>query len=163
MDMELRHLRYFVTVASDEIRAMTRRIGNGKRRQFGIGFVVSTLYDVLPEVIRRFRLAAPDVEMVLTELTTLERTAALKIGRIDVGFGRLRFDDDGLTRRVIREEKLWVGVPHGHLLSRIKRPLKLKHTTCPSSFTRTRRVRAMPIKSCHSIANLASRRLLRGS
>jgi len=188
MDMELRHLRYFVTVAAersfsraseqlhiaqpplsrqiqqleqelgtqllhrgrpitltdsgryffeqavqvlqrtDEIRAMTRRIGTGKKRQFGIGFVASTLYDVLPGLIRRFRLAAPGVEIVLTELTTLEQAAALKVGRIDIGFGRLRFDDDGLARRVIHEEKLSVAVPHGHALARKRKPLKLKHT-----------------------------------
>jgi len=187
MDMELRHLRYFVTVAAersfsraseklhiaqpplsrqiqqlerelgsqllhrgrpitltdsgryffeqavqvlqrtDEIRAMTRRIGAGKKRQFGIGFVASTLYDVLPELIRSFRLTAPGVEIVLTELTTLEQAAALKVGRIDIGFGRLRFDDDGLTRRVIHEERLLVAVPHGHTLVRRRKALKLKH------------------------------------
>jgi len=188
MDMELRHLRYFVTVAAersfsraseklhiaqpplsrqiqqleeelgtqllhrgrpitltesgryffeqamqvlqraDEICAMTRRIAAGKKRQFGVGFVPSTLYDLLPEIIRRYRLSAPGVEIVLTELTTLEQAAALKMGRIDIGFGRLQFEDDGLIRRVIRQEKLAVAVPHGHALSRIKRPLKLKHT-----------------------------------
>jgi len=126
--------RYFFEQAlqvlqrTDEIRAMTRRIGTGKKRQFGIGFVAPTLYDVLPELIRRFRLTAPDIEIVLTELTTLEQAAALKIGRIDIGFGRLLFEDDGLTRRVIREEKLSVAVPQGHVLSRIKGSLKLKHT-----------------------------------
>jgi len=126
--------RYFFEQAlqvlqrTDEIRAMTRRIGTGKKKQFGIGFVASTLYDVLPELIRRFRLTTPDIEIVLTELTTLEQAAALKMGRIDIGFGRLLFEDDGLTRRVIREEKLSVAVPHGHVLSRTKGPLKLKHT-----------------------------------
>jgi LysR family transcriptional regulator, benzoate and cis,cis-muconate-responsive activator of ben and cat genes len=85
--------RYFFEQAvqvlqrTDEICAMTRRIGTGKKRQFGIGFVASTLYDVLPELIRRFRLMAPGVEIVLTELTTLEQAAALKVGRIDIGFG----------------------------------------------------------------------------
>src|SRR5262249_58603892 len=65
--------RYFFEQAmqvlqrTDEIRAMTRRIGTGKRSQFGIGFVASTLYDVLPELIRRFRLVAPGVEIVLAE------------------------------------------------------------------------------------------------
>ena len=73
-------------------------------------------------------MAAPGVEIVLTELTTLEQAAALKVGRIDIGFGRLRFDDDGLTRRVIQEEKLSVAVPHGHVLARKRKPLKLKHT-----------------------------------
>src|SRR5215468_9361593 len=93
-----------------------RRIGTGKKRQFGIGFVASTLYDVLPELIRRFRLTAPSVEIVLTELTTLEQAAALKVGRIDIGFGRLRFEDDGLTRRVIHEEKISVAARRGHFL-----------------------------------------------
>jgi DNA-binding transcriptional LysR family regulator len=126
--------RYFFEQAvqvlqrTDEIRAMTRRIGTGKKRQFGIGFVASTLYDVLPEIIRRFRVTAPGVEIVLTELTTLEQAAALKVGRIDIGFGRLLFDDDGLTRRVIHEEELSVAAPRGHFLGRKRKPLKLKHT-----------------------------------
>ena len=69
--------RYFFEQAlqvlqrTDEIRAMTRRIGTAKKKQFGIGFVASTLYDVLPEIIRKFRQTAPDVEIALTELTTL--------------------------------------------------------------------------------------------
>src|SRR5262245_26442392 len=126
--------RYFFEQAvqvlqrTDEIRAMTRRMGKGKNQQFGIGFVASTLYDVLPELIRRFRLTAPGVEIVLTELTTLEQAAALKVGRIDIGFGRLRFEDDGLTRRVIHEERLSVAAPNGHFLGRKRKPLKLKHT-----------------------------------
>jgi LysR family transcriptional regulator, benzoate and cis,cis-muconate-responsive activator of ben and cat genes len=53
----------------------------------------------LPELIRRFRLTAPDVEIVLLDLTTLEQTAALKEGRIDIGFGRLRYNE-----QVVREE-----------------------------------------------------------
>jgi len=114
---------------TDEMRAMTRRIGAGKKRQFGIGFVASTLYHTLPEIIRRFRLTVPDVEIVLSELITVEQAAALKEGRIDIGFGRLQLDDDGLTRRVICEEMLSVAAPHGHALSRTRRPLKLKHTT----------------------------------
>jgi DNA-binding transcriptional LysR family regulator len=126
--------RYFFEQAvqvlqrTDEMRAMTRRIGAGKKRQFGIGFVASTLYSTLPELIRSFRLRAPDVEIVLSELTTLEQAAALKEGRIDIGFGRLLFEDDALTRHVVREEKLSVAVPQGHILSRHRRPLKLKQT-----------------------------------
>ena len=127
--------RYFFEQArqvlqrTDAIRTMTRRIGTGKRRQFGIGFVESTLNEqLLPELIRRFRLTAPDVEITLLDLTTLEQTVALKEGRIDIGFGRLRYNDDGITRRVLREETLSVATPRGHVLSRRKGPLKLKHT-----------------------------------
>ena len=93
---------------TDEMGAMTRRIGAGKKRQFGIGFVASTLYSTLPELIRSFRTRAPDVEIVLSELTTLEQVAALKQGRIDIGFGRLLFNDDAVSRHVLHEEKLSV-------------------------------------------------------
>lgn len=112
----------------DEMRAMTQRIEKRERKSFGIGFVASTLFDVLPELIRRFRLTMPGVEVVLSELTTLEQTSALKEGRIDIGFGRLRFEDEALTRIVIREERLVMAVPNGHPLTRISGPLKLEQT-----------------------------------
>jgi DNA-binding transcriptional LysR family regulator len=124
--------RYFFAQAlqmlqkADEVQAMMKRIGTGKRRQFGIGFVASTLYDTLPELIRQFRLGVPDVEIVLSELITIEQAVALKEGRIDIGFGRLWFDDDGLTRRVLREEKLAIAAPHGHHLTRKRGRLRLK-------------------------------------
>ena len=112
---------------ADEVRTMTKRIGTGNRRQFGIGFVPSVLYDTLPDLIRQFRDDASDVEIVLSELITIEQAVALKEGRIDIGFGRLWFDDDGLTRRVLREEKLAIAAPHGHHLGRKNRRLMLRH------------------------------------
>lgn len=100
----------------EEMRAMTTRIGKRMVLQFNIGFVASTLYDTLPELIRDFRILAPDVEVQLLEMTTLEQISALKDGRIDVGFGRLRFDDDALVRAVLREEGLCVAVGASHAL-----------------------------------------------
>ncbi|KTQ85439.1 LysR family transcriptional regulator [Aureimonas ureilytica] len=98
----------------DEAQAMTTRIGRGLILQFNIGFVASTLYDTLPDLMRRFRVLVPGVEVNLLEMTTLEQVAALKDGRIDVGFGRLSFNDDMITRRVLREERLWLAVPLDH-------------------------------------------------
>src|SRR5262245_6192990 len=124
--------RYFFEQAfqilqkADEIRATTKRIGTGKSRQFANGFVASNLYDTLPELIRQFRLEIPNVEIVLAEVITIEQAVALKEGRIDIGFGRLWFDDDGLQRRVLREERLAIAAPHGHHLSRTKGRLTLK-------------------------------------
>jgi LysR family transcriptional regulator, benzoate and cis,cis-muconate-responsive activator of ben and cat genes len=112
----------------DEMRAMMQRIEKREIGAFGIGFVPSALYDVIPELIRRFRLTMPGVEVVLSELTTLEQTSALRKGRIDIGFGRLRFEDEGLTRIVLREERLVMAVPNGHPLTRISGPLELKRT-----------------------------------
>lgn len=123
--------RYFyeqvrqVLTRVDEIKAMTRRIAKGTVTQFSIGFVASTLYEALPELIRRFRITVPDVEVALSEMTTLEQISALKDGRIDVGFGRLRFDDEGITRKIIRRELLVAVVPQGHRLQASDKPLKL--------------------------------------
>jgi DNA-binding transcriptional LysR family regulator len=111
----------------DEIKSTTLRIGQGTVTQFTIGFVASTLYDALPELIRRFRIKAPGVDVALSEMTTLEQAAALKDGRIDVGFGRLRFDDDGIKRFTIRKEKIVVAVPCGNDLVNFAEPLKLRH------------------------------------
>ncbi len=112
----------------EEMKAMTRRIAKGMVLQFNIGFVASTLYDALPELIRRFRVIAPGVEVHLVELTTMEQVAALKDGRIDIGFGRLKFDDEMVTRKVIREETLCLAVPLEHPLAMANGPLRLRDT-----------------------------------
>lgn len=109
----------------DEMKATTKRIGMRMVFQFRIGFVASTLYDALPELIRAFRALSPEVEVQLLEMTTLEQIGALKDGRIDVGFGRLRFEDDMLVREVLREEPLCVaiGAPHERLSAKARTKL----------------------------------------
>ena len=99
---------------------MTKRVGQLERGRFGIGFVGSTLYGALPDLIRRFRAAYPEVRVELVELTSLQQVAALKDGRIDVGFGRLPIDDPTVKREVLREEPLVVALPIGHPL--LERP-----------------------------------------
>ncbi len=88
----------------------------------------SNIYDDLPELIRRFRIAVPGIEVQLLEMTTLEQVAALKDGRIDIGFGRLRFDDPLIIRKVIREERLCIAAPKGHPLVARGTALCLKDT-----------------------------------
>ena len=88
--------------------------------------MASTLYESLPELIRRFRLIVSDVEVALLEMTTIEQMAALKDGRIDVGFGRLRFDDPAITRIVMREETIAAALPRGHPAAERTAPLTLR-------------------------------------
>ncbi|MGK9166659.1 LysR family transcriptional regulator [Inquilinus limosus] len=100
----------------EEIHAIMRRLREAEIPRFSIGFVVSTLYGKLPEVIRRYRAARPRVELTLLELTTLEQIAALKEGRIDVGFGRIPFDDPLIERVLLRNERIIVALPETHPL-----------------------------------------------
>ena len=97
----------------EDIKLITRRLQLGKRH-LSIGFVGSTLYGYLPDVIRAYRTARPDAELNLVELTTLEQLAALKDQRIDVGFGRIPLDDPMVERVLLRNERLCAAVPPGH-------------------------------------------------
>ena len=110
----------------EEMRTMMKRTLKIEKRRFVIGFVGSVLYGHLPELIREFRRAAPEVELHLVELVTLEQIAALKEGRIDIGFGRVRFDDDEVRRIILREEQLVVALPMDHPLEKQSGPVSLE-------------------------------------
>jgi DNA-binding transcriptional LysR family regulator len=97
-----------------ETTAIARRLREAGRLRFSFGFVPTTLYGYLPELIRRYRTARPGVELTLLELTTLEQIIALKEGRIDVGFGRIPFDDPLVERLLLRNERLVAALPSGH-------------------------------------------------
>ncbi|MGV8920217.1 MAG: LysR family transcriptional regulator [Pseudomonas sp.] len=95
----------------------TRRIGAGEKTWMGIGFAPSTLYGVLPELIRRLRSDDfLELELGLSEMTTLQQVQALKAGRIDIGFGRIHIDDPAIHQRVLIEDRLVAALPAGHPL-----------------------------------------------
>ena len=104
-----------------EAAQATRRIAKGGQGWFGIGFVPSTLYGFLPDVIRRFREAYPKVEVGLSELTTVKQHEALKAGHIDVGFGRLELADTALNSEIVARDPLVVALPARHHLLTHKR------------------------------------------
>jgi DNA-binding transcriptional LysR family regulator len=118
------HARAVLT-AADDLKTMTRRVGKIKRA-LSIGFVGSTLYDLLPELVRRFRSEYPDVEISFHEMTTMMQLQALKEGTIDVGFGRIRGEDPAIRRIVLREERLIVAMSPGHPLAVSDAPLRLR-------------------------------------
>jgi DNA-binding transcriptional LysR family regulator len=99
-----------------DLKAMTRRVGK-LERTLSVGFVASTLYGQLPEIVRRYRERYPEVEVTLHEMTTVEQLKALKEGRIDVGFGRLKSEDPSIRRILLREERMMVALPPGHRLA----------------------------------------------
>ncbi|AZG07066.1 LysR family transcriptional regulator [Pigmentiphaga sp. H8] len=107
-----------LTARFQEITEATRRLGQQGRRWFGVGFVPSTLYGFVPELIRRLRGADRHVEVGLSELTTLQQMEALKAGRIDIGFGRILFDDPDIERKVLMAEPLVAVVARSHPLAR---------------------------------------------
>ena len=107
-----------------DLKAMTCRVGK-LERTISAGFVASTLYGLLPDIIRRYRERYPEVEVTLHEMTTVEQMQALKEGRIDVGFGRLKSEDPSIRRILLRQEAMVVALFPGHRLASGENPVRL--------------------------------------
>jgi DNA-binding transcriptional LysR family regulator len=110
----------------EDVETMVKTAAASQRRRLVIGFVASTIYARLPELIREFRKVADNVELVMVESTTLEQIAALKDGRIDVGFGRIRFEDPAVRRIILRNEKMVAAFPMDHPLARGEGPISIR-------------------------------------
>ena len=82
-----------------------------------IGYVSSLLYALLPQIIYMFRQTNPDIDVELIECGTKDQIEALKQGKIDLGFGRLRISDPAIKRIVLRDEKLKLAVHKNHHLA----------------------------------------------
>ncbi|WP_445004456.1 LysR family transcriptional regulator [Halomonas mongoliensis] len=93
-----------------------RRMEQRQRARLGIGFVPSVFHDQLPLLARELR-EKDDIELTLIELTTVQQVHALKTGRIDIGFGRLRIDDPEVEQEVLFDEPLLAALPEHHPLA----------------------------------------------
>lgn len=109
----------------DQMMAMTRRAGQKEKQVLSIGFVASILYAGLPALIGRLRQSAPDFNIQLVELMSIQQLPALKEGRIDLGFGRLRHSDASIASTVLHEERLVVALPQTSGLAEESGPLYL--------------------------------------
>ena len=110
----------------EQMAESTRRVGRNQNRVLSIGFVPSTLYGGLPGLVRKLRSRAPTLDIQLLEMLSTQQIAALKEGRIDIGFGRLRHADPGVASTTLREERLTVALPRAWPLSDTSAPIALK-------------------------------------
>lgn len=113
----------------EQMRAATRRVGLNQRTMLSIGFVASTLYGGLPPLVRKLRQREPDLDIQLVELMSLQQIQALKEGRIDIGFGRVRHSDPNVVGVVLREERLIVAIPQDTPLAKDDSPLPVTALT----------------------------------
>ncbi|MCA1406457.1 LysR family transcriptional regulator [Ensifer sp. IC3342] len=109
----------------ENMREQTRKIGLSRRERYVIGCVGSTLYGGIPDLVRRMRERWPDLDIEIREMMSTEQVTALKERRIDVGFGRVRFNDREIERLTLREERLVVAFPKGHPKSLSTEPIGL--------------------------------------
>ncbi|WP_322063403.1 LysR family transcriptional regulator [Paraburkholderia sp. J63] len=93
--MELTSLGQYLYPRAKELLSNAKRlddevkgIAQGKRGWIGIGFVRSANFSLLPDSVRRFRKACPDVHLDLVEVLTEYQPEKLLQKRIDIGISR---------------------------------------------------------------------------
>ncbi|OMQ42757.1 LysR family transcriptional regulator [Ensifer sp. 1H6] len=110
----------------EQMKEATRRVGLNQHSVLSIGFVASTLYGGLPTLVRKLRQHAPNLDIQLLELMSMQQIQALKEGRIDVGFGRVRHADPSVASIVLRQERLVAAIPQETALAADTAPLPMK-------------------------------------
>jgi DNA-binding transcriptional LysR family regulator len=102
-----------------------RRVHAGTAGQLRISFVGSALLSLVPEVVKRYRAAHPDVEIQLRERATEEQLRELRAGSIDLALVPLPVDAPDLRTEVLRRERAVAALPAAHPLAALKRvPLR---------------------------------------
>lgn len=100
----------------DDGSERARRAAQGLSGALNIGFGGSTVYALVPALLRRFRETTPEVEIIFHAMSVLRQIEALRSGEIDVGIVRLPIFDEVIETRFVHSEQLIVALPLGHQL-----------------------------------------------
>jgi DNA-binding transcriptional LysR family regulator len=99
----------------DAIR-IGQQASRGEMGQLAIAFVSSAAYNILPPILRAFRMAVPQVLLELHELTTDQQLQWLREGQIDIGFVRPPLEEEDFACMTVFQESLVVALPESHAL-----------------------------------------------
>lgn len=101
----------------------TRRTGTGELGRLAVGFIHSSTYGLLPEIIGRFRQRFPGIELELHEMPITTQHAALLRGTIDIGLLRVQAAPAELEVVPVLTDPFVLALPAAHPLagrSRVK-------------------------------------------
>ena len=95
----------------------THKAAQGLLGRVDVAIFGSGIFGVIPQLLRRFREACPEVSIVLHSLDKEAQIDALHHRRITVAFNRLMRPVEGLTCETLLTEPIWVAVPSGTALA----------------------------------------------
>lgn len=97
--------------AVDDTRREVRRIGQGADGRLRIGFVGSSTYGILPNIIKSFRATWPGISLSLIPMNNAQLHKQLVGREIDVAFARPALNDAEFAVKKLMEERLILAVP----------------------------------------------------
>jgi len=109
----------------DESQERARRAARGLQGTLAIGFGGSTVYSLLPALVRNFRAEVKEVEIRFRAMAVLSQIDALRAGEIDLGIVRLPVHDEVIETRLVHREPLAVALPPGHVLLKNRSPVSI--------------------------------------
>ncbi|WP_111429727.1 LysR family transcriptional regulator [Rhodobacteraceae bacterium DSL-40] len=116
--------RVFLREARDTLRQahhaifIARETAAGRTGLVRLGYVGSALYGRLPDAIRAFRAARPDVRLELREATTASQIASLRDGTLDVAVVIPPLSDaSGIALHGFDQDRLCMALPVDHPLA----------------------------------------------
>ncbi|GAA3742042.1 LysR family transcriptional regulator [Salinactinospora qingdaonensis] len=107
---------YRIVRLSEHAVERTRLADTGQVGHLVVGYFGSTIFEVVPRLLRGFVQAHPDVTFTLERAPKNVQAEAVWDGRMHVGFSRTYRDEPGLLVRQIAVEPLFVALPSGHPL-----------------------------------------------
>ncbi len=100
-----------VMAGINDMQLEIRRIGQGAAGRLRIGFVGSSSYGILPNIIKAFRAANPNVSLSLMPMNNADLHKALIRREVDVAFARPTLEDPEFVTRKLIDEPLIVAAP----------------------------------------------------
>lgn len=110
---EARH----ILAQAERAAERTHKAAQGLLGRIDVAIFGSGIFGVIPQLLRRFRDAYPEVNIVLHSLDKEAQIDALRHRRITVAFNRLMRPIDGLVCETILTEPLFVAVPSDSVLA----------------------------------------------
>lgn len=114
-----------ILASAERAAGLAREAARGEARRLSIGISPETDWIFLGKALRLFAEHAPSVNVVFQNLTAEDQVAALRGGRIDVGFVGLPLEAEGLVTETTGRTRLVVALPEKHPLAR-KKDLRLE-------------------------------------
>ena len=103
-----------------------RQAASGATGSLSLGFTSSAMtHHLAPDLIRRFREANPQVELVIQEGNAEQLSERVALGKLDVGFIRRPVSErSGLQYHAVIEEPMLIALPRHHPIARraLERP-----------------------------------------
>lgn len=100
-----------------DLEASVRRAGRGETGVLRLGFVPSSAFGILPDIVRRFRAELPGVTLQIDDREGLDMGLALATGDLDLAVVRGPFRHPAALSEILLREPFMLALPASHPLA----------------------------------------------